>query len=92
MSTFECGLLISSRCQIGSYKKEMDFTFYELLKTYVDIHFINLLHINSIKFSNQKVGLNTFFNWFQMYFLLTFKIHLLLIFLKLDSYKLNRTK
>jgi hypothetical protein len=32
MSTFHFGLLVSNRCQIGSYKKEIDFVFDDLLK------------------------------------------------------------
>jgi hypothetical protein len=38
MSTFHYGFLVSSRCQIGSYKK--DFFFDDLLKTYVGFHFV----------------------------------------------------
>jgi hypothetical protein len=47
--------------------------------------------MNFINFSNQKVGLNTYFLvGFQCIFVSTFKTHLLLILLELDSYKLNR--
>jgi len=51
MSTY--GLLVSSRCQVGFYKKEIDYFLWHP-KTYVDFHFLTY-HISiSLIFLTKK--------------------------------------
>jgi hypothetical protein len=53
--------------------------------------FPNLWYIDFINFSNQKVGLNMYFSiGFKCTFYIFWNIHLFLIFLELDFYKINR--
>jgi hypothetical protein len=61
-ATFHYGVLVSSKGQIGFYIKEMDFVFDDLLKHMFIFISLNLLHMNFINFSNQKLGLNTYFS------------------------------
>jgi hypothetical protein len=64
----------SSLCQVYSTKEKIDFFFGDALE-YTMILCYNFIHVYFIKFSNEKVGLNTILtSQFQTYLFSTFII------------------